>query len=107
MDQSRPMRSCGPRRLPRVAGRHEQENPHRMTSNRALRLGSLSTAAAVLVGLAVATAGPAHADADLKVVHDQIVTISGLQHIVGEVVNNGSSAAAAHVDATLTLAGGI
>src|SRR3954464_13744858 len=80
--------------------------PHHMISTRALRLGSLSSAAAVLVGLTVTMAAPAHADASLALVSSQVTTDSlGYQHIVGEVVNNGTSAAAAQVDAMYTSAG--
>src|SRR4051794_33282234 len=99
---------CGERGgMPRVHRRPKQEMPQPMISTRALRLGSLSSAAAVLVGLTVTMAGPAHADASFQPVHDQIVTVGGLQHLVGEVVNNGTSSAAARVNATLTLAGDI
>jgi len=77
-----------------------------MTSPRSLRFGALSSAAVVLVGLAVAAAAPAHADASLQVVSDQVTTDSlGYQHIVGEVVNTGASAAGAHIDVMYTSGG--
>ena len=77
-----------------------------MTSTRALRLGSLSTAAVVLVGLALTAASPAQADASLAIVSSQVTTDSlGYKHIVGEVVNNGDSPAAAHIDVLYTNAG--
>ena len=77
-----------------------------MSSTRSLRFGALSSAAVVLVGLAVAAAAPAHADASLQVVSDQVTTDSlGYQHIVGEVVNTGSSAAGAHIDVMYTSGG--
>jgi hypothetical protein len=77
-----------------------------MTSTRSLRLGALSSAAVVLVGLALAAAQPASADASLQVVSRQVTTDSlGYQHIVGEILNSGTSAAAAHVDVLYTNAG--